>query len=70
MAVERPDTLEAAARPQSVDEVPSPYLDDTLIFLFAIVSKGAGNGRPKLKMLLMYVAILYFLSALSAINLF
>lgn len=53
---------------QRVEVVPSPYLEDTLIFLFAMVSNGDGSLLPKLKMLLMYVAILYSLSALSAID--
>ena len=54
--------------PQRVEVVPSPYLEDTLIFLFAMVSNGDGRLLPKLKILLMYVAILYSLSALSAID--
>jgi len=35
----------------SVDSVPLPYLDDTLIFLFVSVSNGAGKLRPKLNKL-------------------
>jgi hypothetical protein len=45
--VEKEDYYRICAGEDSVDTVPSPYLDETFTFLFVRASKGAGSSRLK-----------------------